>query len=204
MRAFLLSLIACILFGCVSATREREAQCLGSLMTGVWQSQDKVESAEHAWRTAHYARYERENTVREAAVPSVYFKEVSVSQVIASHTLVDLGGSPPVTRDQEEELYRKMIEMRSQHREQLAWFRRVAQRIETRIEEDEMLYPILGTLFTSPAILFYPVVRWNVRSVLWEGGDPDAEDDPVRRFCITRLAAVDPPAAPPPSSYHAP
>ncbi len=196
MRVSLLSLVTCLLLGCMSATREREAQCLGSLMTGVWQSQDRVESAEQAWRTAHYTRYEREKAAREAAVPSMYFKEVAVSQGIAAYPLVDHVGTPPVTRDQEEELYRKMIQARSQHREQLDWYRRVAQRVETRLEEDEMLYPVLGALITSPAILFYPVVRWNVRSVLWEEGDPDTENDPVRLFCMTRLAALDPSTVP--------
>jgi hypothetical protein len=50
-----------------------------------------------------------------------------------------------------------------------------------------MLYPVLGMLATSPGIVFYPLVRWNVRSVLWEGVDPDAEDDPVQIFCTARL-----------------
>jgi hypothetical protein len=59
--------------------------------------------------------------------------------------------------------------------------------VQTRIEEDEMLYPVLGMLATSTAIVFYPVVRWNVRSVLWDGADPDADDDPVQRFCAGRL-----------------
>jgi hypothetical protein len=42
-----------------------------------------------------------------------------------------------------------------------------------------MLYPVLGMLATSTAIVLYPLVRWNVRSVLWDGADPDADDDPV-------------------------
>jgi hypothetical protein len=119
--------------------------------------------------------------------------------MVATHAGDDPVVSPPVTRVQEEELYRKMVELRSQHKQRLGWYRRVAQRIETRLEEDEMLYPVVGALITSPAILFYPVIRWNVRSVLWEGSDPDADDDPVKRFCITRLAVMDPPADPPAS-----
>jgi hypothetical protein len=166
-------------------------------MTEVWQSQDKVKSAEHAWRTAHYARYERSKAAREAAVPSLQFKEAVLSQVVAARAADDQLSVPPVTRSQEDELYRKMVETRSQHKERLDWYRRVARRVETRIEEDEMLYPVLGALITSPAVLFYPVVRWNIRSVLWEESDPDADDDPVRRFCITRLAALNPPADPP-------
>jgi hypothetical protein len=45
--------------------------------------------------------------------------------------------------------------------------------------------------------VFYPIVRWNVRSVLWDEGDPDSLDDPVRRFCTGRLEGIDQPNEPP-------
>jgi hypothetical protein len=60
------------------------------------------------------------------------------------------------------------------------------------MEEDEMLNPVLGALVTSTAIVFYPFIRWNVRSVLWDGVDPDAADDPVQVFCTTRLERESP------------
>jgi hypothetical protein len=70
--------------------------------------------------------------------------------------------------------------------------------VQTRLEEDEMLYSTLGMLVSSPMMLvFYPIVRWNVRSVLWDEVDPDSLDDPVRRFCTGRLEGIDQPNAPP-------
>jgi hypothetical protein len=55
----------------------------------------------------------------------------------------------------------------------------------------------MGALVAVPVMLvFYPIVRWNVRSVLWDDGDPDSLDDPVRRFCTGRLEGIDPSNAP--------
>ena len=84
-------------------------------------------------------------------------------------------------------LYQRMIAARARHGQASKWYGLVARRVQTRIEEDEMLYPVLGMLATSTAIVLYPLVRWNVRSVLWDGADPDADDDPVQRFCVARL-----------------
>lgn len=50
-----------------------------------------------------------------------------------------------------------------------------------------MLYPVFGMLVMSTAIILYPLVRWSVRAVRWDGADSDAEDDPVQRFCAGRL-----------------
>jgi hypothetical protein len=71
----------------------------------------------------------------------------------------------------------------------LQWYERVHDRLRLRLEEEEMLSDVRLLLFTGPAALFYPVVRWNLREVLWDGADPDAESDPVTRYCTDRLAA---------------
>ena len=70
------------------------------------------------------------------------------------------------------------------------WRDRVYKRLLTRLEEDHILSQTFFTLLASPGIVFYPVVRWNVRSVLWDGTDPDADSDPITHYCTERLAAL--------------
>jgi hypothetical protein len=85
-------------------------------------------------------------------------------------------------------VYDRLMQARVRHHDALTWYTRLARRVQTRLEEDDILYPVLSTLLTSPvSLVFYPVIRWNVRSVLWDGADPDADDDPVQQFCATRL-----------------
>ena len=183
MRAILLTLLIFLLTSCLSATREREIHCLAATMTDVWQIERELTSAEELWRTAQQARAERSTAGRDASPVSVRVSDI-----------VDL---PSVRREasrhfawmSEEEagLYQRVVASRARHAEASKWYGLVARRVETRMEEDDMLYPVLGMLATSTAIVLYPLVRWNVRSVLWDGIDPDAEDDPVQRFCIARL-----------------
>ena len=63
------------------------------------------------------------------------------------------------------------------------WYDRLYQRVQTRLEEREMLMQTFWALAPGPALLFYPLVQWNVHSVMWDGTDPDAESDPLRQFC---------------------
>ena len=198
MRAVLLGIMAGLLIGCVSAARIREAQCFGILMLDVWNSEQELDATEGTWRIAQQARYERSLTVRESLVQSALVPDAGVA--FASVPLISQEDSPVGGLQdfrQEQALYRRFVERRARHQETVDWYGRVARRVETRLEEDEMLYPVVGMLATSTAIIFYPIVRWNVRSVLWDGEDPDAEDDPVQRFCANRLAGGD--SFPPPS-----
>jgi len=70
------------------------------------------------------------------------------------------------------------------------WRDRVYKRLLTRLEEDHILTQTFFTLLAGPGIVFYPVVRWNVRSVLWDGMDPDADSDPITQYCTERLATL--------------
>ena len=65
---------------------------------------------------------------------------------------------------------------------------KVYQRVRTRTDEEEILSEVRMVLLAGPAsLVLYPIIRWNVRSVLWDGADPDADTDPVTRFCAGRL-----------------
>ena len=198
MKAILLTIIACLVVGCVSSTREREAHCLGVMMLDVWQADDEFKSAERAWRTAQQAHVERSQARQDSSVQSLLVSHVTPPSVaVASTPARDESFSKQFPEvDEEQALYRQVVAAHARHRESAEWYRRVARRVQTRAEEDQMLNPVLGMLATSTAIVFYPIIRWNVRSVLWEGVDPDAADDPVQVFCATRLQQENHPLRP--------
>lgn len=80
--------------------------------------------------------------------------------------------------------HQRLQEARTRLRLTLEWY----ERLRLRSKEEEMLADTRLLLLTGPAALLYPVVRWNLRAVLWDGADPDAESDPVARYCTDRLA----------------
>jgi len=184
-RAILLILPTCLLTSCLSATREREANCLAVTIMDVWQTEHELTSAEQVWRMAQQAPSERSAQSRGSSGLSIQVADAPpIGETAARFESFGFLAS----RSQEDaRLYQRMVDARVSHGQASKWYGLVARRVQTRIEEDEMLYPVLGMLATSAAIVLYPLVRWNVRSVLWDGADPDADDDPVQRFCAARL-----------------
>ena len=77
----------------------------------------------------------------------------------------------------------KLRDARARHQPAREWYARVYERVWTRVEEDRLRSEVFWTLVTGPGILFYPIVAWNLHAVFWDGHDPDAESDPIRRFC---------------------
>ena len=189
MRTILLVLLTLLLTSCLSATREREANCLGATMMDTWQAERDLASAEEGWRAAQKARLERSTASYESSTLAVWFaNHYASSGIVEQVASRGVGADVRQSQDDKEQiLYQRMVAARARHGEASKRYGLVARRVQTRIEEDDMLYPVFGMLATSTAIVLYPLVRWNVRSVLWDGIDPDAEDDPVQRFCIARL-----------------
>lgn len=194
MRAIFVIIAAGLMASCLSTTREREVHCLGAMMMDTWQARKDVESAERAWRTVQQARFERSRAHQDSSLLSVLIENRYSSSIsVASDSLQGEGAGNRLPEiDEERTLYQRVTAAQARHRETAVWYGRVAHRVQTRIEEDDMLYPVLGMLATSTGIVLYPLIRWNVRSVLWEGIDPDAEDDPVQVYCTTRLGHEDP------------
>jgi hypothetical protein len=185
-RAMLAVLLTCLFAGCISAAREREVYCLAATITDLWQTEHELTSAEQVWRTALYAPAERSAPSRDSSPFSIRVADASSppGQPAALLQSVPFLSS---RSEGDETVFRHLVDARGRHREASKWYGVVARRVQTRIEEDEMLYPVLSMLATSAAIVVYPLVRWNVRSVLWDGADPDADDDPVQQFCAARL-----------------
>jgi hypothetical protein len=189
MRAILLTIAACLLASCMSSNRAREAHCLGATMMDTLQARNDLESAEDAWRAAQQARFERSRAGQHSSSPLSLISNRnfdSGAAALVPHHVEGAGNHTPEF-DEERALYGHVVAAQARHRESAEWFGRLVRRVQARLEEDDMFYPVLGMLATSPAIVFYPLVRWNVRSVLWDGVDPDADDDPVQAFCTARL-----------------
>jgi outer membrane murein-binding lipoprotein Lpp len=189
MRAILLTVATCLLAGCMSLNRVREAHCLGAMMMETLEAKNDLESAEDAWRAAQQARFERSRAGQptSSALNLISNRNlVSSAAALVPRHAEDAGNQAPEA-DEERALYGQVVAAQARYRRLAEWYGRVLRRVQTRLEEDDMLYPVLGMLVTSPGIVFYPLVRWNVRSVLWDGVDPDAEDDAVQVFCTARL-----------------
>jgi hypothetical protein len=195
MRDVLLIILASLAVGCMSSTRTREVHCLGSLMLEVWTSQEKLDSLEADRRAVLQAR----SSSAPRSLPLSYLDDTRDATPVSlpEFPVEARANAEADSRRAEEELDRQLVDQRVRVRRSVDWYRRVSRRVQTRLEEDEILYSTLGALAISPvSLVFYPIVRWNVRSVLWEEGDPDALDDPVRRFCTRWLEGSDPSSAP--------
>ncbi|ALA56867.1 hypothetical protein [Nitrospira moscoviensis] len=177
-------IVAILSVGCLSTVREQEARCLGALMVDVWESTRTRDRLEADWRAGQSARgpdaAPRWRGLGDPAPPAR-----AVSHAPQDET-ASLSGA-----DRPDVLYQRLVESRRRHNHDRNWYKDVARRVQTRLEEDDILYSVLGSFAASPgALLVYPLIRWNVRSVLWDEDDPDAEDDPIRRFCRMRLRAA--------------
>lgn len=185
MRTWCIVLIVFWLGGCASALK-REGQCLASLTPDFVNAHEELASLEASWRAALLRRdAEFGSLLPQPAVKPYHlgFSSDSLPQE-----------SDPVTRQEqarraEGEAYTRLMEAKGRHRPTLEWYGRVMERFRTRLDEEQILSEVRMVLMTGPELIFYPIVRWNVHSVMWDGTDPDAESDPVTRYCSDRLAA---------------
>jgi outer membrane murein-binding lipoprotein Lpp len=69
MRAILLTVAACLLAGCISSNRLREAHCLAATMMDTLQAKNDLKSAEDAWRAVQQARFERSRPGQHPSSP---------------------------------------------------------------------------------------------------------------------------------------
>jgi hypothetical protein len=157
-------------------------------MLEVWTSKEKLDALEADWRAAWKASsstawHSPPQSSRAGSIAAAFIPTAKAETRIPAEAN---------SRRIEDDLYQRLIDQRVRYHQSVGWYRRVSQRVQTRLDEDEMLYSTLGMLVSSPMMLvFYPIVRWNVRSVLWDEGDPDSQDDAVRRFCAGRLEGID-------------
>lgn len=161
--AGLLVLIGILLAGCATALKH-EGRCLASLTPDYLKAQEELEYLEASWHA------------------SMLRRDAALNRLSADPRQEDL---PDATA-----AYRRLVEAKASHRPMLDWYDKVYKRVRIRMDEEEILTEVGAVLITNPGVIFYPVIRWNIHTVFWDGADPDAETDPVTKFCSDRLAQV--------------
>lgn len=180
------------LAGCATALK-RESQCLASLTPEVLQVHEEIANLEAFW---HESLARRDAAFRSftsdpspSALPASQPRTVPVGLVSAALT-----ESVPESKLQDDarrrarEAYETLAAARVRHQPILGLYDKIYQRVRTRTEEEEVLSNVRMVLLASPvSLIVYPIIRWNVHAVFWDGSDPDAEQDPVTRFCRDRV-----------------
>ncbi len=191
MRAWWLALVLILLFGCATSLK-REGRCLASLTPDFLDATQELASLEAAWRlsllksedsflsSSHWLSIEPD----EPGIPARPFLSDSDPLESGSTDRHKEG------RRATQEAYARLLEARLRHQSTLDWYGRVYDRLRTRLEEEQILSDVRLVLLTGPALILYPIIRWNIHSVMWDGHDPDADSDSITLYCTDRLSKV--------------
>jgi hypothetical protein len=176
--ALLIVLVILALTGCATALK-RDSRCLSALTVDVIQAHEELAALEAAW----HASLRR----RDLAMDRPRRPQPEGGDSMAMQT---------AWRDTQES-YARLQNAKTRHQPLMTMYEKVYQRVRTRTEEEEILSEVRTFMLVGPAsFVFYPIVRWNVRAVLWEDNDPDAPTDPVTTFCSMRVNEELPLSAP--------
>lgn len=199
---YCLALVLPLATGCATALK-REGQCLASLTPDFLQAQEELASLEASWHQSMARRNAvLNNTQPRLAASSDLRREPSLAFSSEAALIEPVQRAWTVRQDSavqsSGEAYRKLIEAKARHQPLLVWYDKVYERVRTRMDEEAILSDVRLVLITNPGVIFYPLIRWNIHSVFWDGADPDAESDPVTRYCTDRLAQMTALAGSPP------
>ena len=181
MRTWCVVLVVVWLGGCASAMK-RDGQCLASLAPEYVNAHEELASLEASWRAA---LRRRDAELASLLPPFAAKPDYPVSPLPRES---DLAARQEQARRAEGRAYAELMDAKVRHRPTLEWYGKVSERFRTRLDEEEILSEVRLVLVAGPGVIFYPIVRWNVHSVMWDGTDPDAESDPVTRYCVARLS----------------
>ena len=184
MRTWCVVLVVVWLGGCASAMK-RDGQCLASLAPEYVNAHEELASLEASWRAAL-----RRRDAELGSLPPLFAAKPdrSVSPLDPLPPESDLAARQEQARRAEGRAYAELMDAKVRHRPTLEWYGKVSERFRTRLDEEEILSEVRLVLVAGPGVIFYPIVHWNVHSVIWDGTDPDAESDPVTRYCADRLS----------------
>lgn len=162
-----------LLAGCATALK-RDGRCLASLTPEFLAAQEELQGLQETWRALL-----RREVISPPKAPQ---------QGATTSSQLQTEGSDARQRVEASAAYARLVEARRRHQPTLDWYDKVYRRVVMRIEEEQLLSEVRTVLIPTPGLLFYPVIHWNIHSVMWDGENPDAETDPVTRFCTDRLA----------------
>ena len=163
-----------VLGGCATALK-REGRCLESLTSDYLAAREELTDLEALWR-ASLLPLDPSGSAAHSSIPA----QTGQPQ---SSTAAPSGRAS-------EDAYHRLAEARVRHQATLRWYDRVYERVRTRLEEEQILSDVRMVMMTGPAVIFYPIVRWNIHSVFWDEADPDGETDPITRYCTDRLSQL--------------
>ena len=180
LRVSVAGLAALIFLGGCATALKRESRCLASLTPEIVQAKEEMANLEASW---HDSLGRRDAVFGQTAAPFG-----SLAGRVGRVVWIGENPQQEQARLAAAQAYQRLAEAKARHRPLLGMYDKVYQRVRTRTDEEEILSEVRMVLLAGPAsLVFYPIIRWNVRSVLWDGADPDAESDPVTRFCADRL-----------------
>ena len=190
MRLIIFGLILPLLVGCHSALK-REGTCLATLIPEEMSALQRENALRDVWREAHNAGYTER--LRHPPVKP-WLAQIPIDDDPAAPTTLILAHEANTQQlaleQRERDAYLQWLKARDEHAPLHQWYVRVSKRVDTRIEERRILSDVVTGFFPSSALLLYPLISWNLRTVLWDGADPDSETDPVTQFCRNRLASI--------------
>lgn len=190
-KVWCLALLVVSFLGCATSLK-REGRCLASLTPDFLHATQELASLEADWRWSLLKG-------EDSFLPSSLWlsAEPDEAGIPARPFLSDFDPLQSDSRDRHEKARRatleaqaRLLEARLRHQSTLDWYGRVYDRLRTRLEEEQMLSDVRLVLLTGPGLIFYPIIRWNVHSVMWDGQDPDADSDSITIYCTDRLAKV--------------
>ncbi|MGH7253164.1 MAG: hypothetical protein ACREIE_05125 [Nitrospiraceae bacterium] len=184
MRTWCVVLVVVWVGGCASAMK-RDGQCLASLAPEFVNAHEELASLEASWRAALRRRDVELGSLLPPFAPK---PDHPVSPLVPLPPESDLVARQEQARRAEGRAYADLIDAKVRHRPTLEWYGKVSERFRTRLDEEQILSEVRMVLVTGPGLIFYPIVLWNIHSVMWDGTDPDAESDPVTRYCADRLS----------------
>lgn len=184
MRSSCLLVMMLLLAGCTTAIKQ-DGRCLASLTPEFFNAQEELAVQERTWNSLTSHRNRSDVSATHLLFPSNDDRK-------SSPVLPEMISQLPRQIDQDtEEAYRKLKEARLHYQSLFDWYEKVYGRLRMRLEEAQILSETFVILLGGgPAIALYPIVRWNIRSVIWDGADPDAESDPITRYCTERLSQM--------------
>ena len=177
--------------GCATAL-ERESRCLASLTHEFIQAQDELRELKTAWVEAMYpptedskgwARQDLFTMTRSTFNLDFQNGAALQEQAVGPH----IG----IVSARSQKAHGLLVQASQHHKATVEWYGRIYDRVRRRTEEERILSEARMILFPTGGILVYPIVRWNVRSVIWDGEDPDAQGDPIAEYCMERLAMTE-------------
>ena len=190
-KVWCLALLVVSFPGCATSLK-REGRCLASLTPDFLHAIQELANLEAAWRQSLLKDEDSFLASRPGRFADMDGPGIPARPFLSDSDPLKSGSTDrhKEARHAALEAHARLFEARLRHQSTLDWYGRVYDRLRTRLEEEQILSDVRMVLLTGPGLLFYPIIRWNIHSVMWDGSDPDADSDSITLYCTDRLSKV--------------